>query len=423
MKNNRKKSNDNQELTVGRQRTLRLAEVIERNLYEFVMIEGMKAVDEMLEQDRERICGVAHAKDGANGPQRWGKTDGRLVMAGRRVVVPRPRVRHQGKEVVLPSWAAFADTDPLDERTLEQMVLGVSTRGYERSVEPLPEQLEPHGASKSAASRRFVATTQKKLDAWLNRDLSELRLAVVMIDGIIVVEDHTVLVALGIDEGGRKHPLGLWLGATENSTVCGALLDNLIERGLDAQRPYLFVIDGSKALRKGITERFGALVLVQRCQQHKTENVLRHLPKRLHPSVRKAMLDAYRSQSASTAKRRLLQLVSQLDDEHPDAAASLREGLDETLTLKDMGLPTSLERTLSTTNPIENLNSTIRRVLHRVKRWKGGSMVKRWVAAGVLEAERGFRRLRGHKGMPTLVAALEAHAERNGCIDVTKEVA
>ncbi len=423
MKKNRKKSNKSQEVTPGRQRTLRLAEVIERNLYEFVVLEGLKAVDEMLEQDRECICGPVHARGRTDDPQRWGQTEGRLVMGGRRVVVRKPRVRHQGKEVTLPSWAQFADEDPLEQRTLEQMVLGVSTRGYERSVEPLPDELDPHGASKSAASRRFVATTQQKLDAWLHRDLSELRIVVVMIDGIVVVEDHTVLVALGIDENGKKHPLGLWSGATENSKVCGSLLDNLIERGLDAQRPYLFVIDGSKALRKGIAERFGGMVLVQRCQQHKLRNVLGHLPKRLHPSISKAIHDAYRSQSKATAKKRLLQLVSQLEDEHPDAAGSLREGLDETLTLKDMGLPTNLERTLSTTNPIENLNSTIRRVLRRVKRWRGGSMVKRWVAAGVLEAERGFRRLRGYKGMPTLVAALRTHAERIDRIDEQQEVA
>lgn len=422
MKKSAKKTKSNQEVSASRQRTLRLAEVIRYNLFAFVVAEGMKAVDELLEQDRVQLCGPAHGKGPAGAPVRWGHTEGRLVMGGQRVTVNKPRVRHEGQEVTLPSWAAFADEDPLDERTLEQMVLGVSTRGYERSVEPLPAELGRHGASKSAASRRFVSTTKQKLDAWLRRDLSTLRIAAIMIDGI-TVDEHTVLVALGIDEGGAKHPLGLWLGATENSKVCGELLDNLLDRNLDAQRAYLFVIDGSKALRKAIRERFGDRGLVQRCQEHKRRNVLDHLPKRLHPSVSKAMGDAYRSKSKATAKKRLQQLAAQLHADHPDAAASLKEGLDETLTLKDMGLPQSLERTLSTTNPIENLNSTIRRVLRRVKRWRDGTMVKRWVAAGVLEAQRGFRKLRGYKGMTTLVTALTKHAERIDRVDAEQNAA
>ncbi len=422
MRKNAKKRNNNQGRHVPAQRTLRLAEVVRQNLYAFVIREGMKALDEVLEQDREWICGPLHAKGPLGQPVRWGHSDGRLVMGGQRVVVRRPRVRKQSKEVMLPAWAQFADEDPLQERTLQQMLLGVSTRGYRRSIEPVPEELQPHGTSKSAASRRFVSMTEDRLAEWLQRDLSEMRLAVIMIDGI-VVEEQTVLAALGIDAGGTKHPLGLWLGATEHSTVCGALLDNLIERGLNAQCAYLFVIDGSKALRKAIRERFGERALVQRCQQHKRRNVLSHLPKRLHPSVSKSILDAYRSQSKATAKKRLLQLASQLDDEYPDAVASLKEGLDETLTLKDLGLPPNLERTLSSTNPIENLNTAIRRITRRVKRWRGGKMVKRWVAAALFEAQRGFRRLRGYKGMSILLHALGTHAEQIDRLDDQREVA
>jgi transposase-like protein len=306
---------------------LHLAAVVRRNLYAFVM----------LEQDRQALCGPPHGKAKADAPVRWGHTEGRLVMGGHQVVVKKPRVRHQGKEVTLPSWAEFADEDPLDARAFEQLVLGVSTRGYERSIEPLPEELGSHGASKSAASRRFVGTTKRKLDAWLGRDLSELSLVALMLDGLNI-EEHTVLVALGIDETGTKHALGVWLGASENAQVCGALLDNLVERGLDPHRPYLFIIDGSKALRKAIRDRFGTRSLVQRCQEHKRRNVLGHLPKKLHPMVNKTMRDAYQSRSTATAKQRLMQLVSHLDHDYPDAAASLREGLEETLTLKDMKL-------------------------------------------------------------------------------------
>jgi transposase-like protein len=422
MKKNAKKRKSNQELSMDRQRTLRLAEFVRLNLLRFVIQEGMKAVDELLEQDREALCGPVRAKGPPGAPVRWGYTDGRLVMGGQRVLVRKPRVRSNGEEVELPSWEQFADEDPMTERALEQMTLGVSTRSYERSVEELPEELDAHGASKSAVSRRFVAITQRKLDEWLTRDLQALRIVAIMIDGI-VIDERTVLVALGIDTEGTKHPLGLWLGATENARACGELLDDLIERNLDPQGAYLFVIDGSKALRKAIRDRFGARGLVQRCQEHKRRNVLDVLPKELHASVSKQMRDAYRGKSKATAKGRLLQLANHLQGDHPDAAASLKEGLDETLTLKGLGLGDSLERTLSTTNPIENLNGTIRRVAKRVKRWKSGTMIKRWVGAGILEAQRGFRKLRGHKKMPELVQWLRQHADGDESVDATQEVA
>jgi transposase-like protein len=387
------------------ERTLMLAEVLRENLFAFVVREGMKALDVLLERDREALCGPAYVRDAAAGTTRWGSTHGKLVMGGQRVSVRRPRVRQDGHEVALPAWSQFADRDPLNERTLEQIALGVSTRGYRRSVEELPSELSSDGAGKSAVSERLVAMTQAQLDAWLARDLSKANIAVIMVDGIEVA-GHTVVVALGISESGEKQPLGLWEGATENSTVCQNLLDNLIQRGLDPQRGYLFVIDGSKALRKAIRDTFGARVLVQRCQEHKRRNVLAQLPKKLHPSVNKVLHDAYRSPSKAIAKRRLTQLVARLDSDHPGAAASLREGLDETLALKDMKLPDALERTLSTTNPIENLNGSIRRVQRRVKRWRDGAMVRRWAALGILEAQKGFRKLRGHKGMSILVGAL-----------------
>jgi len=298
---------------------------------------------------------------------------------------------------------------------MEQMVLGVSTRNYKRSLEELPDELGAHGDSKSATSRRFVAATQENLDAWLNRALSELKLAVVMIDGIEVAE-HVVIVALGIDENGQKHLLGLWQGATENSAVCEALLNDLVARGVDAEQSYLFVIDGSKALRKAIREIFGSRGIVQRCQVHKTRNVLDHLPKSLQTSVGKTMHDAYRSSSKQTARKCLQNLAAQLEQDYPDAAASLREGLEETITLKDWKMPVWLERTLSTTNAIENLNGAIRRITRNVKRWRDGTMIKRWVATALFEAQRGFRRLRGHKGLPELVRAFRG-AEQTTRID------
>jgi len=405
-----KKRTKSQELPSSRQLTLRLAEVVRRNLMAFVIGEGMKALDEVLEQDRLALCGPAHAKGAEGDPVRWGQAKGRLVMGGQRVIVRKPRVRQNGNEVELPSWAEFADEDPLDERVLEQLLVGVSTRKYKRSLEALPDGLQPHGTTKSAASRRFVKTTEQQLAEHLHRDLTNEGIAVVMLDGIVFA-DHTVIVALGIDKTGRKQVLGLWIGDTENAAICGELLDNLIERGLDPLASYLFVIDGSKALRKAIRTRFGGRALVQRCQEHKLRNVLSHLPRSHHASVGKVLREAFKSSSRKIAKKRLQDLAAQLLEDHPDAAASLKEGLDELFTVKAMGLPLALERTLSTTNPIENLNGTIRDVTRRVKHWRSGSMIKRWVATALLEAEPRFRRVRGCKGMKTLLAALNQNAD------------
>jgi len=421
MKKKATKRSETQARTTEPQRRLRLASLYRRNLYEFVVQQGMMALDAMLEQDLDLLCGPKYTRGGEHEALRWGNAEGRLVMGGRRIKARRPRARKDGREVVLPTWAEFADEDPLDHRTMQQMAIGVSTRNYERSLEELPDELDPHGASKSATSRRFVEMTEQKLQEWLSSDLSQLKLFAVIIDGIAIAE-QSVVIALGIDENGQKHPLGLWQGATENAELCIGLLNNLIERGLDAQQSYLFVIDGSKALRKAIRVIFGSRAVVQRCQEHKIRNVLGHLPKSLHPSVNKTMRDAYRGVSKQTARKRLLNLVTQLESDHPDAAESLREGLDETITLKDWNLHAWLERTLSTTNCIENLNSTIRRVTRNVKRWRDGSMIRRWVAAGVFEARRTFRRLRGHAGIAALVKALRS-PEQTTRIDQEANVA
>jgi len=406
----------------GVQLTEPLAAFVRQELRSFVIAQGMIALATMLEEDRTALCGEPYARGKRGGPKRAGTAPGELVMGGRRVRVKRPRARDEEGEVTLPSWAEFAATDPLGERALEQMVVGVSTRKYARSLEDVPEEVATRGTSRSAVSRRFKAMTQKQLDELMSRDLSDLAISTVMIDGIHF-EEHVVVLAVGIDEGGQKHPLGLWEGATENGAVCISLLNDLVTRGLDAQRSMLFAIDGSKALRSAIGKIFGKRALVQRCQEHKRRNVLGHLPKEMHPSVRKAIGDAYRSASATTAKTRLKRLASSLEDDHPGAAASLREGLDETLTVKALGLCLGLERTLSTTNLIENLNGGIRDVTRRVKRWRGGSMILRWVAAAVVDRARSFRRLRGYRSMPKLVAELRRNDARLDPVEPEAEVA
>ena len=231
-----------------------------------------------------------------------------------------------------------------------------------------------------------------------------------MMDGIHFGE-HVILVALGIDESGKKHVLGLREGATENAASRTALLTNLTERGLETTRSRLMVIDGGKALRRAVREVFGKRALVQRCQLHKKRNVLDQLPERMRASVSAALSQAYASRDKATALRLLHNLERRLAKEHPGAAASLREGLEETLTVVGLGLPRALERTLATTNPIENLNSVARRVCGRVKRWRGGEMIVRWMVRAMSEAAKDFRRLKGHAGMPLLIAWLRRNDE------------
>jgi len=321
----------------------------------------------------------------------------------------RPRARtRDGEEVVLPSWEHFADEDVLNERAMEQMLVGVSTRKYQRSLESVGDKLETRGTSRSAVSRRFVAGTEKRLAALLERRLEALRLVALMIDGI-VLDEHTILVAIGIDVEGKKHVLGLREGATENATSCKELLASLVERGLAIDHALLVVIDGSKALRKAVADVFGTRALVQRCQEHKLRNVVDQLPEDMRKTVRRAMQDAYRSRDVGRAKKRLMNLHRSLDGHHPGAAASLVEGLDETLTVVALDLSPLLERTLATTNPIENVMGTVRRVSRNVKRWRDGQMMLRWVAAALLEGEHNFRRVKGHKGIPRLLAALREH--------------
>lgn len=384
-----------------------LAALVRGDLLALVHRLGLQAFAAMLEAERTELCGPRYKHDGSRAATRSGSTRGEVALGGRRVAVRRPRVvdRH-GKEIPLEAWAKLSRTDPLDRRALEQMAIGVATRKYARSLDELPEDIETRGASKSAVSRRFVALTAEKLAQWMARPLRDLDIWAVFIDGIHFGE-HVVLCALGIDAAGNKHVLGLWEGATENEVACKAMLENLVERGLKADRSRLFIIDGSKGLRAAIRSLCGRRALVQRCQVHKVRNVLGHLPDERHKDVRAMMREAYKCTKVETAKRLLNNLARSLQKKHPSAAASLREGLDETLTVMSLGLTAPLTRTLSTTNPIENLNGLLRSTTRRVKRWDDGTMILRWALVGVLEATRGFRRLKGHKDMNLLVAHLK----------------
>jgi transposase-like protein len=364
---------------------------------------GLQVIEQMMEADRRALCGPRGVHDA--GPLRFGFTRSEITLGGRRVPIRRPRVRGES-EVELPSFGWAADRDPLDQATWQSIASGVAVRRVAGVQPPLPEGVEGRSDSRSAHSRRFVALSQRKLEECLSRPLSELDVWAVMLDGI-AFEDRMVLVALGIASDGRKHVLGLWEGTTENSGVAKALLRDLIERGLPTNRRMLFVIDGSGALRQALRETWGELAVIQRCQVHKRRNVLEHLPEAMRPRIRKAIEEAYGLEDAKLAKRRLEQLARGLDGEHPSAARSLREGLDETLTLQRLGIRGALGKTLRSTNPIENLNGGIARFTRNVKRWQGGSMILRWVASAVLEAERRFHRVKGHQQMPSLIQALQ----------------
>jgi transposase-like protein len=383
-------------------------------LLAFVQQMGMVVLQELLATEAAMIAGPK----GKHVPERthhhWGNTRTAIAFGGRNAIIERPRVRKRGNgggEVELPTITALRDGDPMTARVAEQIVLGVSTRGYERSLEEVGDELETRGASKSNASRALIDATSEKLAAFVTRRLDDVDLVAMFIDGIEIAK-HAVLIALGVTLDGTKVPLGIWAGSTENHVVATSLLNNLIERGLRVEESMLFVIDGGKGLRKALRDVFGDRAVVQRCQVHKLRNVKEHLDEARRAYVARQMRDAYKSTTAATAKKKLLQLASWLESNGEDsAAASLREGLDETLSVLRLGLPKTLCRTFSTTNAIENLNGTLRRVTRNVKRWRNEAMIRRWVALAVAEAQRGFRRVKGHQSMHSLVAALRPNAK------------
>lgn len=376
-------------------------------LLQWVHERGLEALDELLREDAAQLAGSKgkHRRDRTH--YHWGATRSELAFGGRRVSVTRPRVRARGgRETSLPSLEAFRGEDPLSQRVVSQILLGVSTRGYEPSLESAPPRAT-RGASKSAASRRLVGATRKKLTSDLARRLDDIDLIGLLMDGI-EISGHTLVAALGVTGGGEKVPLGLWQGSTENATVCTALLQSLIERGLRIEQRILCVVDGGKGLRKALRDVFGDLAVIQRCQVHKLRNVLDQLPDAQRAYVRQAMGQAYRAERFDLARKRLLVLANWLERHGEDqAAGSLREGLDETLTVVKLKLPKTLRRSLSTTNAIENLLGHVRRVTRNVKRWKG-DMARRWTWLAITDAQRRFRRLKGHRDIASLRQALDA---------------
>jgi len=336
-----------------------------------------------------------------------------MTLGGRRVAVSRPRMRTVSDEHELPvkSYEYFADRDPLTRAVMDRMLAGVSTRKYAQVGEQVGADVEQSSAatSKTSVSEVFIERTATARSELMARRLEDVRLAVMMLDGLEIA-DRTHVVALGISTEGVKIPLGLWEGSTENATLVSMLLADLVDRGLDPTQAILFVIDGGKALRKAIKDVFGEHALVHRCHRHKERNVCDLLPERDRPQILTRIRGAWALTNPLLAEERLELLASELERTWPDAAASLREGLDDTLTLMRLGITGQLAKTLCSTNPCESMLEIVRYTQRNVKRWQDGDMRKRWTAAGMLVAEQQFRRIIGYKDLAKLVIAIERHA-------------
>ena len=400
------------EIAVPEQVIVSMAEIAEsakEGLLALAVGTGLQVMTAMFAEDTGRLCGP----DGKHNPDRagyrHGSEAGSVTLGGRRVAVTRPRVRAAdgSGELRLPSYDLFSSTEILGQMALEKMLAGLSSRRYCAGLEPAGQVVEEAAAatSKSAVSRRFVAATETALAELMTRRLDDLDLVALMIDGVHFGE-HTCVVALGIGIDGTKHPLAVEEGSTENATLATELVTGLRDRGLDVTRPILAVLDGAKALTRAVRDVFDK-PLIQRCQQHKIKNVRDKLPERLRTVAERRMRQAYHAESALKAESLLTGLAAELDKTHPGAAASLREGMAETLTILRLGVPPTLARTLRSTNPIESMIEICREHSKNVKRWRDGTMALRWCAAGMLEAAHQFRRVNGHLHLPELRAALE----------------
>ena len=374
---------------------------------------GLGVLEELMVEEVEEVCGPRGRHDRDRVAYRHGNDEGEVTLGGRRVPVSRPRMRTQdgSEEVPCRTYEHFAARDPLTAVVMERMLAGVSTRRYRRVQEPVGTEVEQtaRSTSKSAVSRSFVARTKEALIELMSRPLADVRLAVLMVDGV-GLKDHTCVVALGITTDGVKIPLGLWDGSTENKTVTSELLSNLVARGLDVEQGVLVVIDGSKALRAAVNDVLGRRTPVQRCQIHKERNVLDHIPDRDRDLVKRRLRKAWKETDHNTALGQLQTLAAELERSHPGAAASLREGMAETLTVTRLRVTGKLRKTLSSTNPCESMIECVRRSSRNVKHWQNGEMCLRPTAAGMLEAEQQFRRIIGHADLAKLAARVEREA-------------
>lgn len=397
-----------------------IAENVQEGLLALAVGTGLQVMQTIMVEDVTAVCGPKGKHDPTRTAVRHGREAGSVTLGGRRVPVTRPRMRavDGSGELPVPAYELFSSTEILGRMAMGRMLAGLSSRRYPAGLEPVGASVErqARSTSKSAVSRRFAAATETALAELLHADLSELDLVALMVDGVHFGE-HLCVVALGIGIDGIKHPLGLAEGSTENTGVVTDLLTGLRDRGLDTSRPIFVGIDGGKALRAAVVRVFDHPVIA-RCQLHKIRNVADKLPDHLASTVTKRMRAAYHAESALAGEAQLEALAKELERTHPGAAASLREGLSEMLTVLRLGLPPTLARTLRSTNSIESMISIARDHSTNVKNWQNGTMALRWCAAGMTEARKQFRRVNGHLHLPALRVALDAHvaAETVGAV-------
>jgi len=392
------------------QMVLPMAEMVgwlRQGVGELIRQAGLRLMDLLMQEEVRELVGERNQRQTERKANRWGSERGYCVVMGQKVPVERPRVRTtDDQEVRLGSYELFHRGEPLTETVWEKLMLGLSTRKYGQAVR---EFTEAYGLDKSAVSEHFIEASREKLQAMMERRLDKTRLCALLIDAT-PFEGQQMVAALGIAQDGRKMILGIRQGATENATVVGELLGDLVSRGLDFTEPRLYVLDGGKALTAAVKKHAGESAAIQRCQVHKRRNVLDHLTDEHKPTVAKRLHAAYALEDHAAAKQALNALHRELMDLNPSAARSLGEGMEETLTVHRLHVPMQLRKTLASTNVIESAFSIVEQVCKNVKRWHGGDQRERWVGSGLLVAQKQFRKVTGHKQIPALIRELEALA-------------
>jgi transposase-like protein len=390
------------------QMVLPMAEMVgwlRQGVGELIRQAGLRLMDLLMQEEVRELVGERSQRQAERTANRWGSERGYCVVMGQKVPVKRPRVRTtDDQEVRLGSYELFHRGEPLTETVWEKLMLGLSTRKYGQAVR---EFTEAYGLEKSAVSEHFIEASREKLQAMMERRLDKTRLCALLIDAT-PFEGQQMVAALGIAQDGRKMILGIRQGATENATVVGELLGDLVSRGLDFTEPRLYILDGGKALTAAVKKHAGESAAIQRCQVHKRRNVLDHLTDEHKPAVAKKLHAAYALEDYAAAKQALNALHRELMDLNPSAARSLGEGMEETLTVHRLHVPMQLRKTLTSTNVIESAFSIVEQVCKNVKRWHGGDQRERWVGSGLLVAQKQFRKVTGHKQIPALIRELEA---------------
>jgi putative transposase len=392
------------------QMVLPMAEMVgwlRKGVGELIRQAGLQLMDLLMQEEVRELVGERSQRQAERTANRWGSERGYCVVMGQKVPVERPRVRTtEDKEVRLGSYEMFHRGEPLTETVWEKLMLGLSTRKYGQAIRQFTEA---YGLEKSAVSEHFIEASRAKLKELMERRLEKTQLCALLIDAT-PFEDQQMVAALGIGQDGRKMILGIRQGATENATVVSELLSDLVSRGLDFTAPRLYILDGAKALTAAVKKHAGEAAAIQRCQVHKRRNVLDHLTDEQKPEVAKKLNAAYALEDHAAAKLALNRLHRELMDLNPSAARSLGEGMEETLTVHRLHVPTQLRKTLASTNVIESAFSIVEQVCKNVKRWHGGDQRERWVGSGLLVAQKQFRRVTGYKQIPSLIRELETLA-------------